>query len=214
MKKGLLFLNGTPPSKLLFSQIDLNFDKFCTDGAFNYLKKYCLPDFIVGDFDSIKLSKNSIPESIKILKFPAEKDFTDGFLAVKIMIEQDFDVIDIYGALGGRPDHEMSNYLLLSLASKAGITARFVGEKFDIHLAKTKFNATTKIGKIVSLVPFSDKVHILYTKGLKYPIENLVMQKYEDIDKANYIMGVSNCAESENIEYAIQDGLALVYLEK
>lgn len=215
MKKGVLFLNGAPPDTdaLIGAQVAKRggASVYCTDGAYSYVSRVFLPDAVVGDFDSI--DEDIVDVSCEKISFPSEKDFTDGFLALKEMISRGIDDIEIFGAYGGRPDMEESNYMLLALALKSGVSAVMRGE-FSTYMINTSFVSNVKKGAIVSLVPFTDSVHILYTKGLKYALCDYTMNRFEGIEKDNFIMGVSNLSVSERIEIGIDDGAALVFVQQ
>ncbi|MDE7396038.1 MAG: thiamine diphosphokinase [Clostridiales bacterium] len=213
MKKAVLFLNGKPPQR---SEIDAVFADpsvvlvFCTDGAYSYLLPH-LPDTVVGDFDSV--SRSRIRSGVEIISFGVEKDYTDGYLAMKILLERGYTDIDVYGAYGGRPDMQESNYTLLALALKKGARARFCGKQ-TAFLCNDSLSCTLKKGARFSLVPFTDTVHIVYTKGLKYALTDYTMHKFDDVDSPDYVMGVSNEATgTEDVQVAVSEGIALVFAE-
>lgn len=205
MSKGYLFLNGDPPSKKLLDSLNIE-DKLiiCTDGAYDYLKDIIRPDVIVGDLDSIK---SDITGECEILKLPQEKDYTDGHIALLTMIERGINEVTIFGALGGRPDHNLSNYGLLALARNFQVSACFETDDFYVFMAEGNFKKPAIIGKTVSLLPYTDFVHIISTEGLKYGIDNKTLDKV-------HILGISNVATDKNISYKITSGTALVFLEK
>lgn len=227
--KGLLFLNGKYPSEKFLKNI--NYDGavvVCADGAYNYLSGFCVPDILVGDFDSLKrnlktaakklgqasnrgylIDGEELPPDLKakkIIKLPREKDFTDGHIAMQEIIKAGADKIFIYGALGGKPDHELSNYSLLYLAAKEGKDAVIISERLKVYLARNDFCCDVKKGKRVSLVPFTDEAHILKSKGLKYSICDEVFTKL-------HIKGISNVSEDGKIELEIKKGAVLVFAE-
>ena len=84
----------------------------------------------------------------------------------------------------------------------------------NAYLVRGKFTANTQIGATVSIVPFSDKVHILYTKGLKYALTDYEMCKFDNIDAPDYIMGVSNESSEENVEVETDGGTALLFVRE
>ncbi len=212
MKKGVLFLNGEPPKAALIEKaVSQGVPVYCTDGAYAYLSAVRVPDTVIGDFDSFAVK--DVCESCETIAFSADKDYTDGFLAVKIMIERGFTDIDIFGAYGGRPDMAESNFALLAYALKKGVKAVFCGE-MNTYLVRGKFTANTQIGATVSIVPFSDKVHILYTKGLKYALSDYEMCKFDNVDSPDYIMGVSNESAEENVEVETDGGTALLFVRE
>lgn len=202
--KGLLFLNGDPPAPQVMQALDYKNFTVCADGAYNYLKNYCVPDVLVGDFDSLDIR---FAQAKKIIRLEVEKDFTDGHIALLQLLEAGINDIDIYGAEGGRLDHQLANYSLLALAAKNGARAVIRTAKFDIFFAKGEFTAPAEINKTVSLVPFSDQTHILATRGLKYSINN-------DVYGRLHIKGISNSAIAQTIGFTIKSGCALVFVEK
>ena len=212
MKKGVLFLNGEPPQiDIIEKAVSQGVPVYCTDGAYAYLSAVRVPDTVIGDFDSFAVE--NVCESCETVAFSADKDYTDGFLAVKIMIERGFTDIDIFGAYGGRPDMAESNFALLAYALKKGVKAVFCGE-MNAYLVRGKFTANTQIGATVSIVPFSDKVHILYTKGLKYALTDYEMCKFDNVDAPDYRRGVSNESSEENVEVETDGGTALLFVRE
>ena len=85
---------------------------YCADGGTKYaLDMGVVPLEIWGDLDSLDKSyiEKAKELNVKILKFNADKDFTDGELIVKYLSEKGFDKIYILGGLGGRTDHFLTN---------------------------------------------------------------------------------------------------------
>ncbi len=203
MKKGLIFLNGDPPETNALEHIDFS-DKFvvCADGAYRYLKEYKVPDILLGDFDSL----DRVPEGVKIKKFPVDKDFTDGHLAVLEMKENGVDDIEIYGAYGGRPDHEFANYALLALANSLGMNAVIKGD-FDIYFVTDNIKLKMDKNVTVSLVPYSDTAHILSTKGLKFDASSLTLNKF-------HLIGMSNTSVSNEISVELSEGSILLFIQR
>ncbi len=214
--RAVIFLNGTPPSDKLVNSIgDIkDFYSVCTDGAYRYAVKYGKPDLLLGDFDSLDLPNARVPESTEILRYKVEKNFTDGYLAVKECAARGIKSVVIFGAFGGRPDHEYCNYSLLPLCRELGINARMAGENYDVYFVNDAITAKVRTSATVSVVPFSDKAHILYTKGLKYPSDGLTYDKIENLSADDLVMGVSNLAESSEITVALAGGAVLVFIER
>ena len=72
----------------------------CADGGFDHAKMMnVMPDAVIGDMDSLK---SKVPESVKVVPYPPEKDKTDTHLCVDYALEQGADEIILLGALGGR----------------------------------------------------------------------------------------------------------------
>ena len=216
MKKCLLFLNGEPPGSAMLANLKKEsgkgIDVFCTDGAYRYLSEYIVPDVLIADFDT--LTREEVDsDKTEILSFGAEKDYTDGFLAIKIIVERGYTDVDIYGAYGGRPDMAESNYFILAYALRKGVRAKFCGN-MQTSMCTGTFCEVLPKGSLVSVVPFSDELHILYTKGLKYALTDYTMKKIDGIDAPEYIMGVSNESTEDRVEIAFTEGVALVFVKE
>lgn len=203
MKKGLIFLNGNAPSESVLKNIDFC-DKIvvCADGAYDYLSPFCKPDILLGDFDSIR----EVPTSVKTKKFPVDKDYTDGHLCVLEMTELGVDYVEIYGAFGGRPDHEYANFALLALANSLNIFAVVKGD-YDIYFVTKDISLDVNVGCIVSIVPYSDGAHINITKGLKFCADNLTLNKL-------HFIGMSNTATSDKIFVSVGEGSVLLFVQR
>ena len=104
--KGILLLNGEPYDGEID---DTSAVVVCCDGAYEWAKNKVRIDKNVGDFDSLKYIPTPAPEEI----YPAEKDYTDGEIALKKLIALGVDEIEIYGGGGGREDHFLGNLQLL-----------------------------------------------------------------------------------------------------
>lgn len=203
MKKGLIFLNGNPPDVATLKALDYE-DKFivCADGAYNYLGAYAQPDVLLGDFDSISVA----PKGKEVKKFPVDKDYTDGHLAVLEMAERGVEEVEIYGAFGGRPDHEYANFALLALAASHKINAVIKGD-YDIHFVTDQLRLKVQKNMTVSIVPYSDTAHIKSTEGLKFSADSLTLNKL-------HLIGVSNTAVSSEIFVSVCEGSVLIFVQR
>lgn len=173
----------------------------CADGGYDYLAEQgIVPNILIGDMDSIKSKVN-----IDIKKYPCEKNETDGELALNYLIDKGFKDIVIYGAFGGRPDHEFGNYCLMYKAFLQGIKVSCRSDKYTAYITDKPFNLKKTKNKTVSLVPFIDWIHINSCKGLKYPMDNLTISKASTI-------GISNIALEDEIFIDIESGAALIFV--
>lgn len=118
--KAALLLNGAPYGG------ELPKDRliYCCDGAYRWAKGRAEIYKNIGDFDSLDEVPNPAPEEV----YPSEKDFTDGEIALRKMIEEGADDIEVYGAFGGREDHFIGNLHLLYFAHMRGVNMRLISE--------------------------------------------------------------------------------------
>ena len=90
------------------------------DGGFRHVKgKKVLA--LIGDFDTLY----DIPEGVDIVRFPVEKNSTDGELALDYIKSLGAEKAVIYGGFGGKPEHVIGNLNLLAYAdSLSAVVAR------------------------------------------------------------------------------------------
>lgn len=127
-----------------------------------------------GDFDSVteddlELFKQSLALDI----VPSAKNFTDSELALLSLAELGYTAIDVYGALGGRKDHELMNIQLLAHEELRNIDIRLLNEKNEIMLlteGEYIFQADYD-KKYISFIPLYDET-LLTLEGFKYDLED------------------------------------------
>ena len=171
------------------------------DGGYNRaVKNGYSPVAVVGDLDSAK----DIAEGVEIIQFNKKKDKTDGELAVIYAINRGFRKISLYGVQGGRMDHVMYNMRLIAIAAKMGVKCQIKGDDFDAFYANSTFRLETVKNEIISIVPYSEKVHIMITEGLEYEINDV------EYDMFNTVC-VSNVATGNKVVIYIDSGDALIF---
>lgn len=159
--KGILLLNGEPYLGDICGQNAL---VYCCDGAYKWAKGKVKIDKNIGDFDSLNEIPYPAPDEI----YPAEKNFTDGELAMRKLIEAGCDSVEIYGGGGGREDHFMGNLNLCYLAHIRGVKCKMITNRSIIFAAEGRCSLSRYKNKTISVLPFGDAVHIMDSKGLKY----------------------------------------------
>lgn len=151
----------------------------CADGAAQRLKELdIVPDFIVGDMDSVDEDTLRYFETkgSRIIRHPADKDETDTQLALECAFEMNPDGIRIFGALGGRVDHMLANISLLVLCAKRGIDARIIDKQCELFVIDDLCVIDGKEGETVSLLPLSSNVSGIQLEGFRYPLTDAVME--------------------------------------
>lgn len=183
------------------------------DGGMNAAKKLeIIPDFCVGDFDSVDQDVYRYYQSVKGIrweKHPPEKDETDTELAIRLAMETGAEEIHIFGATGTRLDHTFASMGLLEIPMRKKIRCWLI----DGHNRITMIDSDTRIrkedsfGKYLSLLPYSDRVTGVTLRGLKYPLENHTFTKGNSL-------GVSNEITGEQAEIFIESGKMLLIMSK
>jgi thiamine pyrophosphokinase len=200
------------------SYIDIADLLICADGGAVHLKKWgVIPDILVGDMDSI--SEESLRkfqgEKTETIKLKVEKDVTDTEFALDMAIERDCDKIYLLGALGGpRMDHMLANIFLLKHLLEKGVQGIIADEYNEITLIKDKisFDDISSEGSgygsaKISLIPLTECVTGVTTKGLYYPLDNAIL-------KQGSSRGVSNEIAGRKAEVSIKSGLLLVFCSR
>ena len=180
----------------------------CADGGLEYCYRAGMkPDLAVGDFDSAapSLVERARAEGVRIVEFPQEKDETDLDIALKMTFRSGIKRCYVYGALGGRIDHEMTNILLLRRYACMGMRVSLVGKTSSIEVLTHEYHCSFegKAGCPVSLIPLSEILCGVRTKGMKYELHG------EDMVSGSS-RGVSNVILEDYAEIACVTGEAAV----
>ena len=215
MRRYLILTGGSVdfPSASVFMKKNCYTTVIAVDGGMNAAKKLdIIPDYCVGDFDSVDPDVYRYFQSIKGIHWEQhlpEKDETDTELAIRLALETGAEEIHIFGATGTRLDHTFANMGLLEIPMRKKIPCWLV----DGHNRITMINSDITVrkedsfGKYLSLLPYSDKVTGVTLKGLKYPLENYTFVKGNSL-------GVSNEITAEQAEIRIKSGELLLIMSK
>jgi thiamine pyrophosphokinase len=134
------------------------------------------PELWVGDFDSTPTSLSASLAATPRRDFPAEKDKTDGELAVDIAIESGATSLLLVGAFGGeRSDHELLHLALAIRLREAGISVRLTsGVQEGIPLEQGQSTFDYSEATLFSIIAFSELAG-LSVAGAKWPLENVAV---------------------------------------
>jgi thiamine pyrophosphokinase len=185
----------------------------CADGGYSLAEELGLePDFTIGDLDSIsgsgiqgsEIQGSEIQVSKiqgSVIRYPAEKDFSDFELALRTSVDIGSRSLFVYGALGGRKDHELTNVLV---AAGSPVPVIFVEQEVELYNVVDSVVLQGEKGTIVSLLAFGGPCFVRETKGLRYPLnrENLLPSS----------RGLSNVMTGEEARIRIRGGKLIVVL--
>jgi len=168
-----------------------------------------LPDVIIGDFDSLTevQYQHYKKMGVKIIKYPVEKDETDGELALQYCKGRGLDNIIIIGFSGGRLDQQLANIFLLEYAFRSGMTAFVKEPGLEMGIIEKEKIFFQKIGAGLSLIPLDEKVSGVTITGCKYLLEAGNLLRYKT-------RGISNLIEQEKAVVTIEKGLLLYVLDQ
>lgn len=184
----------------------------CADGGARHIKNMgYMPEIILGDLDSIgdSVFKYFLELKVNFIKYPRMKDETDSEIAIKYAIDNGATEIVLIGALGSRWDHSIANILLLKKIDYFGLKGVIINETNVIQLitSNKKLFLKRREEYKVSLIPLSNKVKGIKTKGLLYNLNNQPLFFSDSI-------GISNEFIDDEVEIYIEEGELLVFLSK
>lgn len=179
--RGLIFANGE------FSPQDVPQPKtgdliVCADGGLKHAMAIGLrPHVVLGDFDSLGHVEREFLQkeagSVRVLRYPVEKDKTDGHLAVEYALAAGVREILMFGGLGGRFDHTLGNLLLAWLCLARSVPLQIIGQNQYVSMLKGPDRAEIRgrPGDYVSLLPLTPTVIGVTTQGLYYPLDDAIL---------------------------------------
>lgn len=153
-------------------------------GLLTVIKLGIEPDFIIGDFDSLK----ETPIGENVIKHPIIKDDTDSLLCVKKGFECGYQHFEFYGCLGKRIDHTLANIQTATFIAENGGTSIFYDTDNDTALTVIKNNSiefSENCNGKISIFSLSDKSTEVNISGLFYELDNTHLS-------STFPLGVSN----------------------
>ena len=180
--RAIIFANGLMagwPEKLdIFPDVDLI---IAADGGLKHCtRRGIVPRLVIGDMDSADPGELAAleKEGVEVNRFPARKDETDLWLAVRAALDRAVDEIIILGALGGRWDMTFSNVLLLTSPELKQIEARIIESNQELFVLQGGQNVRifADKGDLLSLMPLTAMVRGLTLTGFEYPLDNETLE--------------------------------------
>lgn len=179
----------------------------CCDGGLHHAKALGLvPDYIVGDFDSVAPDVLQYFQAMNIptYQFPTRKNETDMQLGIRLALEKGADDLVLFGGIGDRFDHTLANGHLLLWILKAGARARLVDSKNCVELISDSLTFLGKEGQLVSTLPLSMEVRGLTLRGFSYPLTNHTLALDDEL------VAVSNVIVEERATISLTEGYLFV----
>lgn len=169
------------------------------------------PDYIIGDFDSLPVEKQSLLEKFPqdcIMRLPCEKDDTDMLAAIKFAMEKGITDFVIYGGLGGRLSHTIANIQCLMYLKERGLNGVLIGNNTKAFLLQNEtFIFDEQQVGYLSVFAYSGQVRGVTLKGLKYELEDAKLT-------AAIPLGVSNEFIGKKAEVSVREGVLLLVMDR
>ncbi|KUG03267.1 thiamin pyrophosphokinase [hydrocarbon metagenome] len=179
----------------------------CADGGANYAYQLgVLPDYIIGDMDSINenILEYYNSRQVPFKKYPRRKDFTDIQLAMSTAEEMGAQEIILLGTQGKRFDHSLSNLYCGLEYVKRGIKIIHYGPECTVYLVCSQMSLQGRAGDLVSVLPLGGVAAGVYLKDFEYPLENVVLE-------CDNPYAVSNVLAEDTAQIELENGVLVIF---
>lgn len=201
----LLVANGSHEGSYL-QQIAEGYDLIVSiDGAADVLRAAdIVPDYMIGDFDSI--SNESIQyfeqRNVPKIRLQPEKDYSDTHSALDKVIALGYEQIDLVGGVGSRWDHSIANLNLLYYAFEKKIRLRLIHPNNQVELiGQGEYLYPQRRDWYWSFFALFEDVQISIEQ-MKYPLTEKYVKRGDSIGLSNEYIG--------DAKIVIKKGSALV----
>ena len=192
MNKGNCILIGAGDltiSEIPVQEADL---VIAVDGGYEYCKLLeIVPDYILGDFDSIgekeaeAVAEIAKQEEDKVIVLPVEKDDTDMLAALKLGLSEGYQNFRIYGGMGGRVEHTIANIqCLLYLKEHNAVGYLMDGTGMILVAKEEEISFQDSLEGYMSMFSMGDKATVT--------IENMKYLLKEQEITNSFPIGISN----------------------
>ena len=172
---------------------------FCADGGANSaMKMGLIPDYIIGDLDSIhEETLKYFKDKARIIKISRQND-TDVEKCLKHAIKHKFEEAVLAGVIGDRLDHTFCNLgIVLKFFNEIGI--KIIAENSLLTALTGNHIIPTFRGETISIYGIDNRTKIS-SKGLKYPLNKIALP-------FGHRESTSNVSLHNKIELKIKGGI-------
>ena len=179
------------------------------DRGLEYLyQKRIQPQYIVGDFDSIRpevIAYYRDEARVPIREYNPIKDASDTEIALRLAMTLGCTEIVVLGATGGRIDHLWANIQTLAAACRPGVTAYILDPRNKIWVIDRPctLKKAEAYGTYLSVFSLSGEIYDFSLRGTKWPLSHHVLKPLDSLT-------VSNQFEADEVEIEFPDGLVVV----
>ncbi len=154
-----------------------------------------VPDYIVGDFDSVSreiVDYYRVQKNVPVRAHNPVKDASDTELAIRLAMTVGSKELLILGATGGRIDHLWANIQSLMIPFKAGIDAKIIDRQNLVRIiggGETRLKKSKAYGQFFSVFPIGNEIFGFNISGAKYPLKNHTLTSDNSLCVSNEIAG-------------------------
>nr|MDK2851646.1 thiamine pyrophosphokinae [Candidatus Cloacimonadota bacterium] len=161
-----------------------------------------IPKIIIGDFDSITQDLLQLYADTPKIRFQSAKNETDTELALAWCAQEGYGSVVICNDMQGRFDHSAAIIQnLIDLRGK-GIACKIDTGRQSIYFLDHKTRIQGKKGDLLSLIAYSDQIHLIDSENLLYSLKDLVIAQHQS-------RGISNVLTQDEATINLKSGLAL-----
>ena len=167
-----------------------------------------LPQYIVGDFDSIDpevISYYRNETHVSIREYNPIKDASDTEIAIRLAMTLGSSEMLILGATGGRVDHLWANIQTLAVACEAGVKAWILDPRDKIWVTNKpcSLKKSEAFGPYLSIFPLNGEVFDFNLTGTKWPLRHHTLKPCDSLT-------VSNEFAEEEVKIDFSDGMLVI----
>ena len=209
----LMVLGGRKPAAWWLSSIDFHRRLWAVDSGVDLcFDAGILPDRLVGDGDSASPAawKWALDNGVDVSKFDRDKDLTDFQIAVDLLSQKEGreKALFVTGGFGGRFDHLWSTVISF-LNCGASIRPLGMADETEgmvfLHGPGSLKMSFGKCPGAISLISFTGESRRVSIKGVRWPLEDVVLKYGEPYSISNRL------AEGSEAEVSAESGTVGVY---
>ena len=170
-KFAILLAGNITPTKRLQHQLNGARTIAADSGMAHASALQLAPELWVGDFDStpkvLAEKWHNVPRQIH----PAEKDASDGELAISEAFRRGATSLILVGGMGGQLDHVLAHLGFLVTLAERGVDVMMTSGTEEAYGLAGELQVKAKAGERLSVMPFTNLIGLTIS-GVKYPLTN------------------------------------------
>lgn len=211
MNKTVIISGGVLDEDIVKKVLDNDEDIYiiAADKGVEFLyKNHIVPQYIVGDFDSIDkeiIDYYRNETEVPIREYNPIKDASDTEIAMRLAVTLGSKKMTILGATGGRLDHLWANIQSLVIACKAGVDACILDAQNKIYVTDKPVTIKKKnaYGEYLSVFALSGEIYDFSLTGTKWELKHHDLKPYDSLT-------VSNRFAKDEVKIDFQEGIVVV----
>lgn len=196
----IVLAGGDPVDERLRDRLPAGATVIAADSGLEQAERLGLHvDVVVGDFDSVDPDVLAAAElaGATVERHPAEKDYTDLELALRVARRLEATRVVVVGGWGGRIDHALANLLLLGAPEFAAMHVEAIGAGGRVVAVHDHVELGGRQGDLVTLLAVGQAARGVSTEGLRYPLHRETLHPGSTRGVSNEMLGSRSRVEVE-----------------